>query len=223
MLNIYNQISSLLKPLNEETFPLLIQFSLGLHIDFLIACPINLISNYQTIIEQILMFINSNDLDSRRMALFGIGRIYERLKLNAQSLDEIMNILFDAATNEEATENESYYIGNDNALSSYSLLLKQRIQMGTSTEMIAKFVSMFPAEDDIEEAKISYLYLFELFCQAETNYDIAPLIEEIASKLFEAFEIPSISQEITGDIQNYISKLPKVPNYVSNFLSQCNI
>lgn len=157
------------------------------------------------------------------MALFGIGRIYERLNLNAQALDEIMNILFEAATNEEALENESYYVGNDNALSSYSLLLKQRIPMGNSTESIAKFVSMFPAEDDIEEAKISYLYLFELFVQAETNLEIAPLIQEISAKLFEAFEIPSISQEIIDGIQEYISKLPNVPNYVANFLSQCSI
>ncbi|KAH0790724.1 hypothetical protein GPJ56_005319 [Histomonas meleagridis] len=219
-LNIFTQITSLLKPLSEETIPLLIQFSLGLWIDFLIICPIEFIAQCGNVLQQILTFVNSPDVSSRRMALFGVGRIYERLNLNSQQLDEILNILFNAVNTEEATENESFYAGNDNAVSSYSILLKQRLNFGNAAEAVSKFIHMFPAEDDIEEAQIGYMFLFQLFCQAQNNNDIAPFVQEIAEKLFQGMQIPNVANAIGPEIRNLASQMQNIPPYVSQFLSQ---
>ncbi|OHS93205.1 hypothetical protein TRFO_40507 [Tritrichomonas foetus] len=215
------QLSQLLNPFQNEPILLINQFSLAVWTDFLIFGPPAYVAQCDAMIPQVVQMSNAADKDMRRMALYAIGRIFEKKNLPAKNIDEILFNLYSAVMKEEAQEDESLFEGNDNALSSYAILLRKRIPMRNSTNVIAMFVKMFPAEDDLDEAKIAYELLFDLFVQASTNPEIAPLVQEIAGTIIEGLEIEVLSEIIQASIQEKLQAMGgNIPQHVQDLLAQ---
>ena len=169
-----------------------------------------------------MIFVTPELVKSRLFNLMIIPQNGEWIFVNKEippsELDKILGVLYVAATNERAQEDESLFQGNDNALSSYALLLKKRIPMGDSAECINQFIQMFPAEDDIDEAKVAYSFLFELFWEAGNNEEISFFIDPIREKLAEGLEIESLAEPLKAIIEEKL-KEGNVPPQVSQFLS----
>ncbi|KAK8899740.1 Importin-5 [Tritrichomonas musculus] len=212
------QISNILLPFNQEPVLLILQFSMAMWTDFLIFGPENYVEQCQAMVPQVMEMVNHKDKEIRRMALYAIGRICEKKNLPAEEIDKILSILYLSATSEAAQNDESLFEGNDNALSSYAILLKKRVPMKNAVEDIQHFIEMFPAEDELDEVKIAYEYLFELFWEAGKNEEIAGLIQPICEKLLEGIQIEVISDIVKSVINEKLAQ-GNVPPQVSQFLS----
>ena len=213
------ELSKKLNSFQDEPVLLINQFSMAIWSDFLIDGPENYFVQCNSMLPQILLMIDSPDKDLRRMALFATGRVFNRVNMSAQDIDNILNKLYSAVNTKQAQEDESLYEGNDNALSSYAILLKKRISMGNSSQYISQYISMFPAEDDLDEAKIAYEFLFDLFWEASTNQEITQFAQQIFECLLEGLQIEVVNQLIKKIIETKLQSNSNVPQHVQQLIS----
>lgn len=216
----FTKLHEVLVPFQEDGIPLLRQFSLAVWCDFLSYGPEKFVSQCDEMIPQVMEMINSSDAYIRRIALNSVGHIFEKKSVPASELDKILGILFVAATNEDAQNDENLFEGNDSAVSSFAILLKKRIPMGNASECIGQFIQMFPAEDDLEEAEIAYGYLFQLLWDADKNAEIAKFGQPICDALAQGLEIEVLNEKIKALIENKLKDSNgNIPSQVSQFLS----
>jgi hypothetical protein len=178
------------------------QLAAALWVDFLTQAAPAQIAECETVVQSLIAVANSDkDNDLRRMGLFGIGRIFERLTLTAAELDPILGMLFDAA---QALEDDQWLEGNDCALSSFALLLRKRVKFEGADQFLSNFIQMFPVKADLDEADVAYGVLIELFVSGN------PVVEQFSEPITEAIAAgmanPALTEKVGSAIQKIVAE-----------------
>jgi hypothetical protein len=138
----------------------LAQFFAAVWIDFLMIVPAVEISEFEAVLSDLIAACSRrDDPELRKLALYGVGRVYGRMDLGAQALDRLLDTIYRAVKGEDC---EELFVGNDCGIGSFALLLRKRLAGGSAAAQVEHFIELFPPRVEAEEAQLAYQTLVEL-------------------------------------------------------------
>lgn len=113
----------------------------------------------------------SEFIDVRRVAMYGIGRCIAKKQYSPEYLDDKLNFLYTLSSKEElrTAENEAV---TECAISSYVLILKKRLEYGNCNNHLLNLTNLLPVSDDISEAEVVYAFMVDIIHDPNMSNDI---------------------------------------------------